>query len=92
MRDFYGRKLKRGLLAGTILLSAWAWAQTPRWGDLNRNGRIDLDDAFDFAYYYGLRQGDLLYETEGFEADFDRNGRVDEIDLFEFTSRWHRDQ
>jgi hypothetical protein len=78
-------------LAGSALLSAWAWAQTPRWGDLNRNGRVDSDDAFDFAYFYGLQRGDRMYETEGFEADFDQNGKVDEIDLFEFTSRWHRE-
>lgn len=79
------------VLISVALLSAWAWAQSPRWGDLNRNGRVDSDDAFDFAYYYGLQRGDFLYESQGFEADFDGNGRVDEIDLFEFTSRWHRE-
>lgn len=74
-----------------VLAALSAWVQDIQPGDFDANERVDSDDLFDFAYYYGLRAGDPLFETEGYRADFDSSGRVDELDLVEFSGRWHRD-
>jgi hypothetical protein len=60
-------------------------------GDFNDNGRVDSDDLFDFAYFYGYGEGDPEFDAEGAPADMDGNGRVDEMDLFFFTAAWQED-
>jgi len=89
-----GHRFKLAALGVALLLAglwAGAKAESGRPADFNGNGGVDSDDLFDFAYYFDLKRGDLIFETEGYRADFDQNGRVDELDLFYFSSRWHRD-
>jgi len=58
-------------------------------GDYNFNGKIDADDAFEFAYGWGLTLDVPGFNRYGEPGDFNGDGSIDEYDLFAFIQAWH---
>lgn len=46
--------------------------------DFNSDGKVDLNDFFDFSSRFGNRAGDAAYESK---YDLNNNGRIDEADF-----------
>lgn len=50
-------------------------------GDINRDGRVDMDDFTSYMNYMGLRTGDPEFEGYVSSGDVDHNGRIDVYDI-----------
>ena len=50
-------------------------------GDINRDGRVDMDDFTSYTNYMGLRTGDPEFDGYVSAGDVDHNGRIDAYDV-----------
>lgn len=50
-------------------------------GDINRDGRVDMDDFTSYMNYTGLRTGDPEFDGYVSSGDINHNGRIDAYDI-----------
>lgn len=71
------KKTSIAILMGIFMIGLLGIADAGR-SDFNNDGRVDLNDLFDFSSRFGSRAGDVAYEGK---YDLNNNGRIDEADV-----------